>query len=288
MVCVLHKRDATAAPFVPCLGYDPRVSAEPIPPARPDLPAADYDRAWIREHLADERRKASLLGEIREAIFGAQDGLVSTLAVVSTVAGASADRLPVLIAGIATGLAGVFSMAAGEYMSSKSQREIFAAQITGEREEVLERPGEAEAEMAYMLEEDGLPPPEASTMARSLAGHPDVLLKTMVEKELGLAGEHAEGTPFQGALVMGTSFGMGSLVPLLAYLVLPIEIATWAAVVASGVVLFGIGVLKSRWTRRSWLRSGLEILVLGAFAGIAGFLFGNVLPTVLGGYATPV
>ena len=260
----------------------------PVPPSRPDLPAAEFDRGWVREHLADERRKASLLGEIREAIFGAQDGLVSTLAVVSTVAGASADRVPVLIAGIATGLAGVFSMAAGEYMSSKSQREIFAAQITGEREEVLERPGEAEAEMAYMLEEDGLPRPEASAMARSIASYPEVLLKTMVEKELGLTGEHAEGTPLQGALVMGTSFGLGAFVPVLAYVVLPIGIATWAAVVATGAVLFGIGVVKSRWTRRSWLRSGLEILVLGAVAGIAGFLFGNVLPTVLGGGAPPV
>jgi len=250
--------------------------------ARADLPAAEFDRQWLREHLADERRKASLLGEIREAIFGAQDGLISTLAVVSIVAGASADRVPVLVAGIGTGLAGVFSMAAGEYMSSKSQREIFAAQITGEREEVMERPGEAEAEMAYMLEEDGLPRPEAADMARTIAAHPDVLLKTMVEKELGLAGEHAEGSPVQGALVMGTSFGLGSLVPVLVYLVLPIEIATWAAVVASGAVLFGIGVLKSRWTRRAWLRSGLEILVLGAFAGIAGFFFGNLLPTLLG------
>jgi VIT1/CCC1 family predicted Fe2+/Mn2+ transporter len=261
--------------------------SEPIPPSRPDLPAAEFDRSWVREHLADERRTASLLGEIREAIFGAQDGLVSTLAVVSTVAGASANRVPVLIAGIATGLAGVFSMAAGEYMSSKSQREIFAAQISGERDEVAERPGEAEAEMAYMLEEDGLSRDEASAMARTIAAHPDVLLKTMVEKELGLTSEHAEGTPFQGALVMGTSFGLGSLVPLLAYLVLPVAVATWAAVVATAAVLFGIGLVKSRWTRQNWLRSGLEILVLGAFAGIAGYLFGSVLPTVLGASVAP-
>ena len=285
---MVRMRDARRDPLVPCLRYDPRVTSEPIPPSRPNLPAAEYDRAWVREHLSEERRKASLLGEIREAIFGAQDGLVSTLAVVSTVAGASANRVPVLVAGIATALAGVFSMAAGEYMSSKSQREIFAAQITGEREEVIDRPGEAEAEMAYMLEEDGLPRPTATAMASTLAAHPEVLLKTMVEKELGLTGEHAEGSPFQGALVMGTSFGLGSLVPVLAYLVLPIGIAIWAAVVASAAVLFGIGVLKSRWTRRPWLQSGLEILVLGAFAGIAGFLFGNVLPTVLGASVAPV
>jgi VIT1/CCC1 family predicted Fe2+/Mn2+ transporter len=277
-----YMRDAAADLLVPSSATIPRMNPAPIPPSRSDQPAAEYDRAWIRDHLADERRKASLLGETREAIFGAQDGLVSTLAVVSTVAGASADRLPVLIAGIAAALAGVFSMAAGEYMSSKSQRDIFAAQITGEREEVAERPGEAEAEMAYMLEEDGLPRAEASAMASTIAAHPEVLLKTMVEKELGLAGEHAEGSPFQGALVMGASFGLGALVPLLAYVVLPIGVATWAAVVAGAAVLFGIGVLKSRWTREHWVRSGLEILLLGAFAGVAGFLFGNLLPTVLG------
>ncbi len=252
----------------------------------PGTPAADYDRAWLRDHLADERRTASLLGEIREAIFGAQDGLVSTLAVVSTVAGASADRVPVLIAGIATGLAGVFSMAAGEYMSSKSQREIFVAQIAGEREEVAQRPGEAEAEMAYMLEEDGLPRGEASAMASAIAAHPDVLLKTMVEKELGLTGEHAEGSPSQGALVMGASFGLGAVVPILVYLFLPVEVAIWAAVIASAMVLFAIGVVKSRWTRQGWMRSGVEILLLGAFAGIAGFFFGNLLPTLLGVPAT--
>lgn len=254
-----------------------------MPPA--GTPAPDYDRDWLRAHLAEERRKASLLGEIREAIFGAQDGLVSTLAVVSTVAGASADRFAILVAGIASGLAGVFSMAAGEYMSSKSQREIFVAQIAGEREEVHERPGEAQAEMAYMLEEDGLPRAEAAGMAGTLAQHPEVLLKTMVEKELGLTGEHAEGSPAQGALVMGASFGVGAAIPIIPQLLLPHEVATWGSAIATAVVLFAIGVLKSRWTRRHWLASGAEILALGAFAGIAGFFFGNLLPTLLGAAA---
>lgn len=250
--------------------------------ARAGMAAHEFDRAWVRRHLAEERHAASLLGEVREAIFGAQDGLVSTLAVVSAVAGASSDRFAVLIAGIATGLAGVFSMAAGEYMSSKSQREIFDAQIVGERHEVVERPGEAEAEVAYMLEEDGLPPEEAAAVARVFARHPDVLLKTMVEKELGLTGDHAEAGPFQGAMVMGAAFGLGALPPILPYLLLPIEVGIWGSVVATGAVLFGIGVVKSRWTRRGWLRSGLEILALGAFAGIAGFAFGNLLPLLLG------
>ena len=116
-------------------------------------------------------------------------------------------------------------------------------------------------------------------MAGAIAPHPDVLLKTMVEKELGLTDRQAEGSPLQGALVMGAAFGLGAVVPVSRYLLFPIEVAIWAAVVATGGVLFGIGVVKTRWTRRSWLRSGLEILVLGAFAGIAGFFFGDLLPS---------
>jgi vacuolar iron transporter family protein len=249
--------------------------------ARASLAAHEFDRDWLKRHLAEERRKASLLGEAREAIFGAQDGLISTLAAVTIVAGASSDQFAVLVAGIAVGLGGVFSMAAGEYMSSKSQHEIFEAQIVGERQEVNERPGEAEAEMAYMFEEDGLPPDVSATLARAVAGHPDVLLKTMVEKELGLTHRLAEGSPLQGALVMGGAFGIGAGVPIVPYLVMGVD-ATPVAVLATAVVLFGIGVVKSRWTQRNWLRSGGEILLLGAVAGVAGFFFGDLLPGLLG------
>ena len=102
--------------------------------ARASMAAAEFDRDFLRAHLTDERRKAALLGEIREAIFGAQDGLISTVAVVNFVAGASQDPYYVLVAGFAAALGGVFSMAAGEYISSKSQREIFDAQIVDERD----------------------------------------------------------------------------------------------------------------------------------------------------------
>jgi VIT1/CCC1 family predicted Fe2+/Mn2+ transporter len=250
--------------------------------ARAGMASHEFDRAWLAGHLAEERRKASLLGEAREAIFGAQDGLVSTLAAVTIVAGASSDRFPVLVAGIAVGLGGVFSMAAGEYMSSKSQHEIFEAQIVGEREEVIERPGEAEAEMAFMFEEDGLPREASAQMARTIALHPDVLLKTMVEKELGLTHRLAEGSPLQGAMIMGGAFGLGAIVPVLPYVLLDAGIATWASVVATAAVLFAIGVVKSRWTRRNWLRSGIEILLLGAVAGVAGYFFGDLLPGLFG------
>jgi VIT1/CCC1 family predicted Fe2+/Mn2+ transporter len=250
--------------------------------ARASMAAHEFDPDFLAAHLADERRKASLLGEIREAIFGAQDGLVSTLAVVSTVAGASDDRYVVLVAGIATALGGIFSMAAGEYIGSKSQREIFDTQIIDEREEVHERPGEAEAEVAYMFEEDGLPHDQAREVARMMAEHPDVLLKTMVEKELGLTVEEGGGSPLQGALVMGAAFGLGSIPPIVPHLFAADAAAVVLSVAATLSVLFAIGVIKSRWTHRSWWSSGLEILVIGAIAGVAGYFFGSVLPVLLG------
>jgi VIT1/CCC1 family predicted Fe2+/Mn2+ transporter len=243
--------------------------------------AKDFDRTWLAQHLARERREAGVLSEIREAVFGAQDGLTSVLAVVSTVGGATGEAYPVLIAGLAATLAGVFSMAAGEYMSSKSQREIFEAQIATEATEVDERPAEAEAEVAFMLEEEGLAPEAARRVALELASNRNVLLRTMVEKELGLTVDE-DGNALRGAIVMGASFGVAGLVPILPYLVLPVSSALWLSVFVTGLVLFAGGAIKSRLTGRHWLRSGLEIFALGAFAGIAGYFFGTLLPSALG------
>lgn len=254
------------------------------PQARPplDAPAAAYPRDWIARHLDEERRTSSLLGEIREVVFGAQDGLVSTLAVVATVAGASGQSYAVIVAGIATGLAGIFSMAAGEYIGSKSQREIFDAQVGEEREEIVERPGEAEAEVAFMLAEEGLGNEDAARVAEIMARHPEVLLRTMVTRELGIQVDEAHGGVLRGALFMGAAFGLGAAVPILPFLFLPIDAALPTALALTGAVLFGIGVIKTRWTRRSPIASGLEVLALAAIAGIAGYLFGTVLPQLLG------
>jgi vacuolar iron transporter family protein len=240
------------------------------------------DSAGMGTRLDAERRKASLLGDIREAIFGAQDGLVSTLAVVSTVSGATNERYPVLIAGIATGLAGIFSMAAGEYLSSKSQREIALAQIAQERERVATRRDDVRAELAYLLSEDGLPDPEAAQVATIMARNPEVLLNSKVAKEYGVAVEEAHGSPLQGAVVMGIAFGLGALAPILPYLLLPVGVAVYLSVAVTAGVLFAIGVVKTRWTRGNPLGSGIEILVIGALAGVVGYFFGSILPTLLG------
>src|SRR5437667_9326365 len=176
--------------------------------------AHDYlSKPWLASHLSEERREADLLSEVREAIFGAQDGVTSILTVVITVATATSNQYAVLVAGMAAAIAEVISMGAGEYMSSKSQREIFLAQIEKERQEVADRPGESEAEVAYMLEQEGLPEATAKRVAAEIAREPNVLLKTMVEKELGITVEEGH-SPLQRALVLAFTFALASLVPI--------------------------------------------------------------------------
>lgn len=240
-----------------------------------------HDKVWLRAHLEDERREADLLGEIREAIFGAQDGVTSILAVVSAVAAASNDTYPVLVAGLAATLAEVFSMGAGEYISSKSQREIFLAQIAAEREEVRDRPAEAEAEVALLFEHDGLDEAASKRVAAEIARHPGVLLKTMVEKELGIAVNEG-GSPLQGALILAGAFLVAALVPLVPYFFFPVRSALLVSIGLSAIAMFSLGVFKARWTKRNPIASGLQILLLVAGAALAGTFFGSVLPGLLG------
>jgi vacuolar iron transporter family protein len=266
-------------------------STMPLDPPDGDGPhvAGDYAVGDVATHIAEERRRISLLGEIREIVFGAQDGLVSTLAVVVTVAAATNDRLSVLIAGLASAVAGVFSMAAGEYLGSKSQAEIFDRQIADERDEVEHRPAEAEAEVAYLFQEEGLPPQEAQQVATILARHPTSMLATMVSKELGLTYAEqldTEGSPLRGALIMGGVFAMGGIIPIVPFLFIDgLPAILWSAAL-TGLTLFGMGAAKSRWTGRWWVTSGLEVFSLAMIAGLAGYVLGSVLPTLLG-FAVP-
>ena len=239
-----------------------------------------HDRDWLAAHLGEERRRSDLLAEIREAIFGAQDGIVSILTVVSTLGGATSDNHLVLLGGIATTVAEVFSMAAGEYMGSKSQHEVFEAQIEAEREEVRDRPDEAKAEVAFMLEREGLDSASARRAADDIASNPEVLLRTMVEKELGLSAE-SDVKPIRGAVILSGALAIAALIPLVPYMFFSARAALVISIVASGIALFALGVVKSRWTRGNPIRAGLEIVSLAAIAGVGGYLVGTLLPELV-------
>lgn len=256
----------------------------PIDPEPTDPTDQGEAFAEVAVEIAADRRRVSALGEIREVVFGAQDGLVSTLAVVATVAGATTEPVTVLIAGLASAVAGVFSMSVGEYLGSRSQEEVLRWHVDDERREVRERPAEAVAEVAYLFTTEGMSEEDAWATARTLERYPRSLLATMVAKELGIVHDESEtsGSPLRGAVVMGSAFAAGAIVPLAPFAVLEGRDGVAVATLATAVVLFLIGAAKTRWTSRGWLRSGLEVVALAAVAGIAGYLLGTALPTLLG------
>ena len=243
------------------------------------------DRPFTREeamaHIVEERKRVGWLGEIREAIFGMQDGLLTSVGLVSAVGSAVSDTWLILLAGFASALAGSVSMAVGEYVSSRSQREIYEAEIADERSEVEERPSEARAEISALFQEEGVSEADAETLASIICKYPKSWLKTMVEKELFLVLEEQAGA-LQGALVMGLCFLVGGVLPVLPYLMMKGIPAVAVSIALAGLALFAIGFGKALPARQNPLTAGLQIMVLGALSGIAGHLLGTILPTLLG------
>lgn len=239
----------------------------------------------VQEHISEERRRVDLLSEIREVIFGMQDGLLTSVGVVSAIGGAVDNNWFVLVAGFATAFAGTISMAAGEYISSKSQREVYQAEIDREREEVRARPDEAHQEIKELFQREGLSAEDAHVVAHKLATSEESWLRTMVEKELGLqVDEH--GSPLRGALFMAVSYLFGALVPIVPYLLLAKDTALLLSLGLTGLVLFAIGAGKAVIAQRNPLVSGLEVVAIGALSGGAGYFLGTIIPPLLG--AAPV
>ena len=221
-------------------------------------------------------------GNLRAAVFGVSDGLVSNASLILGVAGANPDPHFVLISGVAGLAAGAFAMAAGEYVSVRSQRELYEHQIGLERDELEEYP-EAEAqELALIYVAKGLPQREANKLAQRLVADPEHALDTLAREELGLnPGEL--GSPYGAAASSFLAFAAGAAVPLA-----PFVLATGAAMLpiaigVTAVALFGVGAVLSLFTGRSALLSGLRTLALGALAGGVTFAIGRMFGVSAGG-----
>ena len=223
--------------------------------------------------------RSSRSGTLRAVIFGVSDGLVSNLALVMGVAGANvaigAGHF-VLLAGIAGLLAGAFSMAAGEYISMQSQRELFERQIALERAELEAMPEEEEAELAAVYQAKGFTQDEARTIARRMFSDPGHALDTLVREELGLDPDEL-GSPWGAAIGSFVAFAIGAAVPVLPYLVGSGFGALVAAAIASLVALFVVGAGVSLLTGRSLLFSGARQVGIGAAAAIVTYLVGRAI-----------
>jgi len=212
-------------------------------------------------------------GGLRAAIFGVNDGLVSNFSLVMGFAGAEARPEYVILAGIAGLLAGSFSMAAGEYVSMRAQRELFEQQIAMEKQELDMSPREEEEELALIYQAKGIPEDEARALARRIVANPKIAIDTLAREELGLDPSQL-GSPWTAAASSFTAFVIGALIPVLPYVFAQGSTALWSSSFFSCVALFGIGALISIFTARGPIVSGGRMLGIGLLASAITYCVG--------------
>ena len=219
---------------------------------------------------------------LRAAVFGASDGLVSNAALVMGVAAAGVAQDSLLITGLAGLLAGALSMAAGEYVSVRSQREFYEYQIALEREELAEYPEAEIEELALIYNARGLEMEEARRVARTLLANPEHALEVLAREELGLNPADL-GSPVSAALSSFGAFAVGAVLPVLPFLFgLPRATAIYSAAGVTVVSLFALGVALSLFTGHSALRGGLRLMCIGGGAGLAAWAVGRLLGASVG------
>ena len=259
------------------------LSYAPVPDGATEAAAAAgraFDRDTYNTAAAEVDReiwRVARLGRLREVVFGAQDGLLSIVALVTSVAVAVESQTTVIIAGLAGALPGTISMATGALLGSRAEQDVQRAEIEREARELDANPAEELAELVVLFQREGMTYHEARQMADEISQDRDLWLKTLVEKELGISTEETT-SPVRDAIVMGLAFITGAAIPLVPHFFLTGGAAISVSVGATLVGLFALGLLKGRLVERSPILQGLEILGIGTLSAGIGYALGELIP----------
>jgi len=229
----------------------------------------------------EKRKRIEIRGRIREFIFGIQDGLISTVGLLAGMLAAGTTRFAILMAGTASVLSGAFSMAAGSFLSSKAEKEIFDHELEKEAQFVEKEPYLAQEGLLHALHGEGLPKETSYRIVKLLHQEKSVFISTFQEKVLDL-GSADVNNPVLASIVMALSFILGGLIPLTPFFILPPKVALGFSVGLAGLVLFGVGVFKGYLAGQFWGRSGLEFLAIALAASAIGYGIGFVLEQMVG------
>ncbi|MDT5045431.1 MAG: vacuolar iron transporter family protein [Mycobacterium sp.] len=220
-------------------------------------------------------------GALRAGVFGVNDGLVSNTSLVMGFAGSGASAAVILFAGLAGLLAGALSMAAGEYISMRSQQESYQREIALEEEELRDDPEAETEELALIYRAKGLDQDEAERVAITIMKDREAALDTMAREELGLDPDEL-GSPWSAAVSSLFAFALGAVVVVLPYMFGSGVAALVAAIALAGVALFGVGATIGVLNGRSGLRSGTRQLLVGGAAALLVFLIGHMASAITG------
>lgn len=232
-----------------------------------------------------ERHRHVSGGNLRATVFGINDGLVSNAALVMGVAGAGASADTVLITGTAGLLAGALSMAAGEYVSVRSQRDMYEYQIALEKEELDEYPEEEAEELALIYAARGMDLAQARAMTLELVKRPEQALEVLAREELGLNPDDL-GSPWGAAIASFLAFSVGAVLPLLPFIAGPTlgfgggQAIGWTIAITV-LALAGVGLAISLFTGREAWRGALRMVLIGGGAGVIAWGVGSLLGVAL-------
>lgn len=224
----------------------------------------------------EHRNLGGKSGTLRAAIFGANDGLVSNLALIMGIAGAKAEPGVVVLAGIAGLLAGAFSMGAGEFISMRVQRDVFENLLAFERDELETMPDAEMRELVGIYRDRGIPETLAVATAQAVHSDIDLALQTHAREELGLDPDDL-GSPWGAALSSFITFSIGALIPLIPFLFGSGTAAVLWASVLSGLTLFAIGATMTVFTGKNLVAQGLKMLAVGGAAAAITYFVGSLL-----------
>ncbi len=245
-------------------------------------PAKPAPQRKLDQMLSTERWHVRGGGWIGQAIYGINDGLGAAFGVVSGVAGATgANSQFVLLSGLATALASALSMGSGAYLATKSEREVYEAEIGREKREIELDPAEEREEMELFYELKGFKPEEANLLAARLAEKPEQLLKTLAHEELGLS-EQAFPNPMRSAISATIATGVGAIIPVLPFFFLSGFTAVIVSFIISTAAHFVVGASKVIVTGRSWVKSGAEMTVVGLGEALVTYAIGLLIRPIIG------
>jgi VIT1/CCC1 family predicted Fe2+/Mn2+ transporter len=233
------------------------------------------------EEVGGRHRGVGSGGNLRAAVFGVNDGLVSNTSLIMGIAGAGSSNTLILTTGVAGLLAGALSMAAGEYVSMRSQREMYESQIALERAELEAYPEEEIEELALIYNTRGMDLEAARGFARELMRDPKHALDTLAREELGLNPDDL-GSPWGAAAFSFLAFTIGALVPLAPFLFRSDPAAVTISAGLAAASLFAVGAVLSLFTGRSAWWGGARMVLIGGGAGLITYAIGHLLGVSLG------
>lgn len=213
---------------------------------------------------------------MRELVFGMEDGMVSTLGSITGIAAATQDPFTVILAGFVIIAVESISMAVGAYLSSKSVRDVEERKIYEEKQELKQYPDEERRELEHIYVQAGWSQGLAKDMAKEASQKPALFLEEMSLRELGIVPSQEEN-PLKNGVVMLFSYIVGGCIPLSAFFLFPIAVAIPVAIGVTLCGLFGLGVYTASFSKRSWWKAGIEMVVLASAAAAVGYAVGQTV-----------